>query len=50
MSGGLLGRTAILLLGGLVTVARASADGPGRNSKHLTEETFTSPDRVDHNC
>jgi elongation factor P len=24
--------------------------GPGRNFKHLTEKTFTSPDRADHNC
>jgi hypothetical protein len=44
MSGGWLGRTAILLLMGLVTVAPASADGPGRKFKHLTDETFTSPD------
>jgi hypothetical protein len=44
MSGGWLRRTAILLLMGLVTVAPASADGPGRKFKHLTDETFTSPD------
>jgi hypothetical protein len=44
MSGGWLRRTAILLLMGLVTMAPASADGPGRKFKHLTDETFTSPD------
>jgi hypothetical protein len=50
MSGGWLGRTAILSLVGFVAVAPASADDPDRNFKHLTEETFTSPDRADHNC
>jgi hypothetical protein len=44
MSGGWLGRTAILLLVALVTVAPASADGPGRKFKHLTDQAFTSPD------
>jgi len=29
---------------GLVTVALASADSAGRKFKHLTDETFTSPD------
>jgi hypothetical protein len=44
----LVGKNCILLLVGLVTVAPASTDGPGRNFKHLTEET--SPDRADHNA
>jgi hypothetical protein len=44
MLGGWLGRIAILLLVGLVTVAPASADGPGRQFKHLTDEAVASPD------
>jgi len=44
MSGGWLGRTAILLLVGLVTTVPARADGPGPEFKHLADETFTSPD------
>jgi hypothetical protein len=46
MSGGWLGRTAILLLMALVTVVPASADSPGNELKRLTDadDTFTSPD------
>lgn len=44
MSGGWLGRTAILLLVCLVTLAPASADGPGRKFQRLADEAFTSPD------
>jgi hypothetical protein len=33
------------LLMGLVTVTPASADGPGWKFKHLTDDTYTSPDR-----
>ena len=46
MSGGWVGRTAILLLMALVTVAPASADSPGSELKRLedADETFTSPD------
>ena len=42
MSAGWLGRTAIVLLIGLISVAPASADGPSRKFEHLTDETFTS--------
>jgi hypothetical protein len=44
MSGGWLGRTAIVFLIGLAMVAPASADGPGPEFKHLADETFASPD------
>jgi len=46
MSGGWLGRTAILLLMALVTVAPASADSPGSELTRLpdADHTFTSPD------
>ena len=46
MSGGWLGRTAILLLVALVTAAPASADGAGSELERLpdADHTFTSPD------
>ena len=44
MSGGWLGRTAILLLMALVTVMPASADSPGSELTLLPDDTFTSPD------
>ena len=46
MSGGWLGRTAILLLVALVTVTPASADSPGSELTRLpdADHTFTSPD------
>ena len=46
MSGGWLGRPAILLLAALVTAVPASADGPGRELERLADadHTFTSPD------
>jgi hypothetical protein len=46
MSGGWLGRTAILLLMALVTVVPASADSPGSGLERLpdADHTFTSPD------
>ena len=44
MSGGWLGRTAILFLVGLVTAVPARADGPGPEFKHLADKAFTSPD------
>jgi hypothetical protein len=46
MSGGWLGRTAILLLVALVTAAPASADSPGSELERLpdADHTFTSPD------
>ena len=46
MSGGWLGRTALLLLMALVTVVPASADGPGSELQRLldADHTFTSPD------
>lgn len=46
MSGGWLGRTAIVLLMALVTVAPASADSPGSEFTRLPDGdgTFTSPD------
>ena len=46
MSGGWLGRTALLLLVALITVAPASADSPGSELERLRmpDDTFTSPD------
>ncbi|WP_334387661.1 hypothetical protein [Bradyrhizobium sp. AZCC 2262] len=46
MSGGWLGRTAILLLMVLVTVMPATADSPGSELERLpdADDTFTSPD------
>ncbi len=44
MSGGWLGRTAILLLIALGTVMPANADGPGSELTLLPDDTFTSPD------
>ena len=43
MSGGWLGRTAILLAG-LVTAVPARADGPGPEFMHLADKAFASPD------
>ena len=44
MSGGWLGRTAILLVSALGTVMPANADGPGSELTLLPDDTFTSPD------
>jgi hypothetical protein len=50
MSGGWLGRTAILLLMALVSVAPANADSPGSELERLpdADHTFTSPDGQVH--
>ena len=44
MSGGWLGRIAFVSLVGLLAIAPACADGPGRAFKHLADQTVTSPD------
>jgi hypothetical protein len=46
MSGGWLGRTAILLLMALATATPANADSPGSELERLpdADHTFTSPD------
>jgi hypothetical protein len=45
MFGDWLRTTGFLLLFGLAGVTSASADGPGRKFKLLTDATMTSPDR-----